>query len=469
MNIFFQQRLRRRLQRTAVPMRSEYFDHLRRTVVGEEKKHSRVSFFTSMTFSQRTALIIASIILPVSAIATAVIALFPYEPTQPPIVDESGSTAQGVREVVAGNNAFAFDVYRQMNDAANMFFSPYSILSALAMVYEGARGTTAEEMRAVLHMPDHNTLRANFAKLYNQINAKEAIRTGNALWAQKEFSLVDAYVDVVARYYGGKAAQVDFMREGEQARQTINAFIAQQTDQRIPELLTEDDLDLSTRLVLTNAVSFQEKWKWTFNSENTVPGKFKTTSGDKVDVEYMTLFPEDDQDFRYASSDDLEILELPYASGEMAMTIVLPRGEFDTVLGDMDAEQFQTMQSAMKKTAFSFISLPRFSFHTSTYIEEALQALGMRQVFSEEADLSGMSVPEQLVLDSVIHQAAIDVNEEGTEAAAATAATVKVLGTEPGTVKKAMFKADRPFLFVIQDKTTDAIVFMGKVSDPTKE
>src|SRR3989338_7114029 len=174
--------------------------------------------------------------------ATAVLFLFPYEPKQPPKVDDVGSTPQGMEEVVNANNRFAFELYSELDksEKENIFYSPYSISAALAMTYEGAKGQTANEMKSVFHFPEGNILRPNFAAIYNDVNkgAKDyELRTGNALWVQQDFPLLSDFTSRVEKYYGGKAANLDFVNEGEKSRQTINSFIGEQTNDKIKDLI----------------------------------------------------------------------------------------------------------------------------------------------------------------------------------------------------------------------------------------
>jgi len=237
----------------------------------------------------------------VAAVASAIIFTYPYEPKRPPKTDVAGWTWEGVREVVFANNRFALELYSELSkrETGNIFFSPYSISSALAIVYEGARGETADEIRAVFHFPDYEVLRPNFAEIYNSINKNYSgceIRTGNALWVQEGFPLLESYRTVVERYYGGKAANLDFSKE--ESRQTINSFIEEQTNGKIKDLIPSGFLNSQTALVVTNAIYFKGTWLWEFDPKETREMDFETPKG-KVKVPMMCMFPSGVK-FKYA-------------------------------------------------------------------------------------------------------------------------------------------------------------------------
>lgn len=205
-------------------------------------------------------------VLLAGAATVAVLFLFPYRPDLPPEADSTGSTQQSMQEVVNANNKFAFDLYLELNKSenSNIFYSPYSIFAALAMTYEGAKGQTSDEMKSVFYFPGNDILRPNFAAIYNDINKRSEdyeLKTGNALWVQQDFPFLEDYTGRVEKYYGGKAADVDFVKETEESRQTINSFIEEQTSKKIRDLIPAGFLDATTRLVLTNAVYFKGIWQ----------------------------------------------------------------------------------------------------------------------------------------------------------------------------------------------------------------
>lgn len=412
--------------------------------------------------------IVLGVILFAGIATAAYLFLFPYEPTQPPTADDTGSTEQGIKDVVNGNNEFAFDLYSQLDksEKGNLFYSPYSISAALAMTHEGAKGQTAEEMKSVFHFPESNILRPNFAAIYNDINKGTddyELRTGNALWVQKDFSLLTDYANRVEKYYGGKAANLDFVKESEKSRETINSFIAEQTNNKIKDLIPSGFLNEMIRLVLTNAIYFKGTWQWEFDTADTHDGDFKITPTNIVKTPMMNMFPEKTS-FNYADTGDLQILELPYKGNKISMLVLLPSENLDAVESTLTAEKLKEYKSKMKETKLDSISLPKFEFDTKYFMKDTLSALGMPTAFSDNADFSGMNGRRDLFIDFVIHQAYVKVDEKGTEAAAATAVGEGITSVQP----RNDFRADHPFIFLIQDKETGNILFFGRVVDPTK-
>ena len=418
--------------------------------------------------------------------ATAVLFLFPYQPDQPPQTDDTGSTQGGIQQVVNANNQFAFDLYSELDKSedSNIFYSPYSISAALAMTYEGAKGQTADEMKSVFHFPESNILRPNFAAIYNKINKKNKpykLSTGNALWAQYDYTFLDEYMNRVEQYYGGKAANVDFRQaeEREKSRQTINAFIEEQTNDKIKELIPKGILTERTRLVLTNAIYFKGTWEWEFDKSDTRDQDFKITPTNIVKTPMMYMDP-DKAKFNYADLEKLQILELPYKGEDISMLILLPKqGEdYDYETGEriisdytlkdieLSAEKLKEYKAQMKETKLDSISLPKFEFDSKYFMKDTLSAMGMPTAFTSDADFSGMDGTLNLYIDTVIHQAYVKVDEEGTEAAAATAV---IMVEKSVAMPRNVFRADHPFVFIIQEKETGNILFMGRVTDPTQQ
>jgi len=398
----------------------------------------------------------------------AVLFLFPYEPDQPPQADSTDSTEQGIQDVVNANNQFAFELYSELdkNEDGNMFYSPYSISAALAMTYEGAEGQTANEMKSVFHFPEDNILRTNFAAIYNDINKENKnyeLKTGNALWVQQDFPFLQEYISEVENYYGGKAAMLDFVKETERSRETINNFIEEQTNNKIQDLIPAGYLDRMTRLVLTNAIYFKGIWEWEFDKADTLEQDFKISSTNTVKTSMMSMNPEETK-FNYAKTEDLQILELPYKGDKISMLILLPTENLDAIESSLTAEKLNEYKSQMKETKLGSILLPKFEFDTKYFMKDTLISLGMPTAFSNNADFSGMTGKKDLCISSVIHQAYVGVDEEGTEAAAATAVIMRELSVRPTNV----FRADHPFIFIIQEKSTENILFFGRVVDPTK-
>ncbi len=416
-------------------------------------------------------LTIGIMLLLVGTVAAATLGLFfyPFQPHQPPQANDTGSTQQGIQELVNANNKFAFEFFSELSKSkpeSNIFYSPYSISAALVMTYEGAKGQTADEMKSVFHFPESGTLRPNFAAVYNDINKKDKkylLNTGNALWVQYDYPLLENYTYIVEKYYGGKAANLDFIAETEKSRQTINDFIAEQTNNKIIDLLPKGSVNSLTRLVLTNAVYFKGTWEWEFDKSYTSEQDFRITPDNIVKVLMMYMKP-DKATFNYADTGNLQILELLYKGGEMSMLILLPSENLEDMEKSLTAEKLNEYESQMKETKLDAIYLPKFKFDAKYSMNDALSAMGMPTAFSGEADFSGMTGNKDLFISTVIHQAFIDVNEEGTEAAAATGVVSGIAAAMPRNI----FRADHPFIFVIQQKNTGNILFMGRVNDPTK-
>ena len=412
-------------------------------------------------------LIIVTVIFMFAVVtATAVLFLFPYSPNQPPQADDTGSTSQGVQEVVNANNQFAFELYSELNKAedSNIFYSPYSISAALAITYEGAKGQTADEMKSVFHFPETSTLRPNFAAIYNNINQRSKtyeLRTGNALWVQQDYPFLEDYTSRVENYYGGKAANVDFVEETEKSRQTINAFIEEQTNNKIKDLIPLGMLNSLTRLVITNAIYFKGTWEWEFDKSDTHEQDFKITPTNVVKTPMMYMKPEK-TGFNYADIGELQILELPYKGEDISMLILLPTENLDTIEPSLTAEKLVEYKNQMQETDLDTIYLPKFEFDAKYFMKDTLSNLGMPTAFiGGKADFSGMIVNKDLFITHVIHQAYVKVDEKGTEAAAATAV---IMGET--SMPRNIFRADRPFIFIIQEKETGNILFMGRVVDP---
>ena len=386
--------------------------------------------------------------------------------------------------VAEGNNQFALQLYQKLqDDKGNLFFSPYSISTALAMTYAGARGGTQEQMAQVLHFPTskeileklsadqkpmtQEQLAQVFGKTIKDLNSrgggdKYELRVANALWGQKDYKFLQVFVGSVEKQYGGTLRNVDFIAAAEQARQTINAWVAKQTNDKIKDLISPGVLDAMTRLVLTNAIYFKGNWASQFKKNQTQDQPFTLLDGTKVQVPMMNQQTR----FGYAETDALQVLEMPYKGDELSMLILLPK-KMDGIkaleLG-LTAESFSKWLGAIR-TWQVIVSVPKFKMTSRFSLAQVLQSMGMTDAFSDKADFSGMTGNRDLFISAVIHQAYVDVNEEGTEAAAATGVTMRLTSVGPDMTP--VFRADHPFLFLIRDKTAGSILFLGRVTDPT--
>jgi len=382
-------------------------------------------------------------------------------------MNDSGATASGVKNAVDANNQFAFELYSKIKTPSNqnLLFSPYSISSALAITYEGARGGTADEIQGVFHFPkDDSVRRPAFARLYNAINAPNSayeLRTANALWVEKTYPFLLEYTTVASQYYGASATNLDFIRGTESSRVTINNWVEAQTNGKIKDLIPRGAIDSMTRLVITNAVYFKGKWAEQFNETFTKEEDFSTAENKKVKVQMMRL---DETTLNYSESGDLQVLELPYEGGDLSMLLLLPKdNNLDALESSLSAEKLSELRASLHEEKV-YVHIPRFKFETTYDLGSKLSAMGMPRAFTSAADFSGMDGTRDLSISKVIHKAFIEVNEEGTEAAAATAVIIRT-GSMP---YYKTFRADHPFVFVIQEKKTGAVLFVGRVADPTR-
>jgi len=387
--------------------------------------------------------------------------------------DETGVSFQSIKDTVKANNKFAIDFYKKLSseEEGNLFFSPYSISTALAMTYEGTRGKTAEEISNVFGFSsDSSVRRPAMASIYNLINKDNSLYslyTANALWVQKDYQLLPEFTDIVSKYYGGYATNVDFVGEMDKSITTINDWVAKNTNNKIKDLFEKGSLDSSTRLVLTNTIYFKGDWLEQFDSKLTRNDSFNVTSNEKVQTPMMQRTVED-AEYPYLETDSLQILELPYKGEELSMLVLLP-SSIDGLSGleaELTTENIDSWVNGLEEQRVD-VYLPKFKLETKYNLNKTLSILGMPMAFDADlADFSGMSGLKDLSIGLVLHQAFVEVNEEGTEAAAATAVAMKLTSVMP--IEAPVFRADHPFLFLIKENKTGDILFMGRVTNPTK-
>ncbi len=383
------------------------------------------------------------------------------------------AAASELDELVGGNTAFSLDLYRELSttDEGNLLYSPYSISLALAMAYGGARGDTEREMAGALHFslpqerlhPTFNALDQELAR-----RGQGAVGTGgqgfrlnivNALWGQEGVRFLSEFLDLLAANYGAEMRRLDFGLE-DKARETINGWVNEQTEGRIQQLVPAGALDPSTRLVLTNAVFFSAAWASPFDPRATRDDAFHLLDGSSVTAPMMGQT----RSLAYAEGQAYQAVELPYDGYETAMVILLPAaGQFEEFEGALDAGRVEAILDNLAARQVS-LAVPRFEYESGSRLGAALRATGMLLAFTPLADFSGMTADSALFVSDVLHKATISVDEAGTEA---TAATAVVMPPSESPSDLLTFTANRPFLFLIRDRQTGTVLFVGRVVDPT--
>ncbi|MFE3845276.1 serpin family protein [Thermoplasmatota archaeon] len=371
-------------------------------------------------------------------------------------------------------NNFGFELLQQFiinpDYNENPFFSPYSIFSALAMTYEGAEGNTADEMAEVLKIEQDNESFHNYVKyLYNIFNQNNEynISTANALWIEQTYQVLDQYIDIVEDFYNAESENIDFSKP-ELAADIINQWVENKTNDLIQNLITPDAITPDiTKLILTNAIYFKGTWKIQFDKENTTDRPFTISPGETINVPTMHLIDTEDI-FNYTETDEFQMLELPYSGNNISMIIMLPKENNDpsTIINSISDESYGELLDSMEEVNVD-IYLPKFNITTPLYsMVDMLYNLGIHDAFTYDADFSGISGNYDLFIKDVIHKAFIEVNEEGTEAAAATG-VIMDLKSMPGEVyDRIIFNCNHEFLYLIQENETGTILFMGVMNDP---
>ncbi|XP_019640737.1 PREDICTED: leukocyte elastase inhibitor-like isoform X1 [Branchiostoma belcheri] len=382
-----------------------------------------------------------------------------------------GGAGRSVRmeQLSAANTEFALSLYRQLcGDGGNVFFSPYSISVALAMTSLGARGSTEAAMKGTLCYKDmsNDVLHSTFSTLHQQLYAsdKYTLQTANRLYGEQTYSFLQDFLNATKKNYGAELASVDFKGAAEQVRGTINKWVEEQTKDKIKDLIPAGAVDAMTRLVLVNAIYFKGNWDKQFKAEMTQDMDFNINNNEKVKVPMMKM----EEKFNYGEFQDqkFRVLELPYVEKELSMLIFLP----DEVEGIRNLESaltattLQTVSSQMYSTKVNLM-LPRFKLEQDFSLGETLKKMGMGEAFSDGADFSGMSAAADLFISEVVHKAFVEVNEEGTEAAAATGVRMKMRMMPRPPVP---FLVDHPFMFLIRDNRSSSVLFLGRMSKPTE-
>ena len=381
---------------------------------------------------------------------------------------------QTISDVANLNNVFAFEMFSSLAEGKqeNAFFSPYSISSAFSILYEGTRGTTQDEIQSVFHYIKDDQTRRNYShQIISDLNKPAQnyiLSTANALWVQDKFPILQEYKDVAETHYLAKTENLDFMTHPEESRQTINNWVEEKTNDKIKDLLPEGSINALTRAVITNAVYFLGNWTVQFDEKLTKEDDFKISEQETIKVPMMNT----DHYFNYGLTNDLQILQMSYKGNDLSMLVLLPKdNDLPSLEKKLSVENLNQWKNNLMAQEVN-VYLPKFKLETTYSLVGNLTDMGMPSAFKppfpfdpDTADLSGIDGEKDLYVTGVFHKAFVAVDEKGTEAAAATGI---VIGTDSVRPPPELFKADHPFIFLIQDDRTGLILFIGKVIDPTK-
>lgn len=363
------------------------------------------------------------------------------------------------------NNQFALELYRKLAVAkdGNLFLSPYSISMALAMTYGGARGDTATQMENVLHFGGQNLTHPGFAALAATLNSIQAkgdikVNVANSLWPQKDVELTPEYRALIDSFYEAEATELDYKADPERARKTINDWVEKKTNDRIKNLVPQGSVNTMTRLILANAIYFNGAWKHPFEKGSTPLQPFRMADGSASEVQMMSVT----ESFNFLDAEGFQAIELPYKGDDLSMLILLP-DEPDGLPALLPKITPEWLASLPLEKQRVWVRLPKFKLEYTFEVGDPLASMGMKTAFSADADFSGMTGSRDLFISAILHKAFVDVNEEGTEAAAATAVIMKATAAFSRPLQ---FNADHPFLFLIREKSTGSTLFIGQLVVP---
>jgi serpin B len=371
------------------------------------------------------------------------------------------------QSIADANNHFAFDLYHRLSTTAgNLFFSPYSIDQALMMVHAGAKGATAEEIATTLHLPTEGAdeAMADLSQRLDGAGKPYQLSIANAIWGQQGHELLPHFLETLSSVYHAQAMSLDYRQPAEAAR-TINDWVSTETQGRIADLIDAGLLGPDTKLVLTNAIYFKGNWKDPFKSAATRDRSWHGAADAATRPDKTVPMMSRQGRYDYFKDEKLAALQMPYAGDDLAMLVILP-GELDglaAVEKTLDADRLATLVAGLRPTPDVQLSLPKFKLEAKYDLNNALAAMGMPTAFSSQADFSGMDGSRDLQISDVVHKAFVKVDEEGTEAAAASGVGMRMLAMRPHPV---VFDADHPFLFVIRDVKSGAVLFVGRVVEP---
>ena len=386
-------------------------------------------------------------------------------------ITSPNTTASQLAALVNGNSAFAFNLYQQLTktNTGNMFYSPYSISTALGMTYAGANGDTATQMAKALNFtlpqsqlhPAFNDLALQLASRgqgASGTNGKSfALNIANALWCEKTYNFLPDFLNTLGQNYGAGVNLLDFVNSPEPSRITINNWVSNETNDKINNLIPAGAITPQTRLVLTNAIYFDAAWQNPFSADKTKNGAFNLRDGSTVSVPMMN----NEGSYGYTKGSGYQAVELPYSGNQVAMDIIMPdAGNFTKFESGMTADSISGIIGNLQNGSLS-LTMPKFNFDSSFSLNDALSALGMPISFSDQADFSGMTGNKDLTIADVVHKAFVAVDEQGTEAAAATGVVMSATAMMQNSLT-----INQPFIFVIRDMQTGSILFVGRVMNP---
>ncbi|ELV13980.1 leukocyte elastase inhibitor [Tupaia chinensis] len=379
-----------------------------------------------------------------------------------------------MEQLSAANSRFALDLFQTLNKnnpTGNIFISPFSISSAMAMIFLGTRGKTSTQLSKTLHFDTVEDIHSRFQSLNADINKRGApyiLKLANRLYGEKTYEFLPEFLASTQKMYGAELASVDFQHASEEARKAINQWVKGQTEGKIPELLAAGVVDNLTKLVLVNAIYFKGNWQEKFMKEATTDVPFRLNKKDKKTVKMMYQ----KKKFPYGYIEDLKcrVLELPYQGKELSMLILLPDEIEDEFTGLKKIEEQLTLEKLREWTKPAnlsnievHVSLPKFKLEENYILNPHLSQLGVQDLFDRsKADLSGISGARDLFISKIVHKSFVEVNEEGTEAAAATAG----IATFAMLMPEETFLADHPFCFFIRHNPTANILFLGRLTSP---
>ena len=375
---------------------------------------------------------------------------------------------KSIKELIDGNNKFAVKLYEQLQQQeGNLFFSPYSISTALSMTYAGAKNKTEDEMATTLHfdLPQkqlYPAFNALAQALKSSKNSGSELNIANSLWVQQDYKFLDSFMNTIKTNYGPVLFNVNFKTSYEKIRVEINTWVEKQTNAKITNLIPAKILNDMTRMVLVNAIYFKGLWKHQFNKDYVRIRPFKLISGEEIQVQMMYQ----NENFKYTKSSDIKVLELPYIGNKLSMLVILPENneKLSEIEKMITVKNIDLWVANLKEEKVD-VYMPKFKLTSQFRLDHVLSSMGMVEAFGQDADFSGMDGTKNLFISAVLHKAFINVDEKGTEAAAATAV---IMEQKCAAMDPTVFNANHPFIFLIRQNKTGSILFIGRVMNPNK-